>query len=412
MFVRQQLLAYLNATPPPGTRIAIFGLTTRLTILQGFTSDPALLKAVHPPSIGKNSPLLQDAVGGGGIQNSTADDMEDPGMDATIVANMRQFDAQQQSFQLQLRAKYTLDAMSQLARYLSSIPGRKNLIWFSGSFPISILPDATGTLPDPFAVMADSEEEFREPSISSPALRSPSIPSTLADSSTPRSSSAATTRNYTRNPSPHEPGPQQIRLRHSLRARHHAGDGRRHRRPRLLQHQRPRSGRRHRHHRRLQLLHPHLHPHQSRIATESSARSRFSWPPPGSQLSPTATATTPTTPTKALPPLKGQPPKPTVADAAVTGATPTAVQSLRGAIMRGSPTPTEIIFKVAVLPTGPPTQTEDTPAPGNILVDKAHGPFRRYSVSYAISPSDITFLRTSDGKIHANFEARRLRLQS
>ncbi len=44
-YVRQQLIAYLNATPP-GTRIAIFGLSSQLTILQGFTSDPALLKAV------------------------------------------------------------------------------------------------------------------------------------------------------------------------------------------------------------------------------------------------------------------------------------------------------------------------------------------------------------------------------
>ncbi len=44
MFVRQQLLAFLN-NAPPGTRIAIFGLSTQLTILQGFTSDPAVLKA-------------------------------------------------------------------------------------------------------------------------------------------------------------------------------------------------------------------------------------------------------------------------------------------------------------------------------------------------------------------------------
>src|ERR1700730_1259499 len=44
-YVRQQLIAYLNSTPP-GTRIAIFGLTSQLTILQSFTSDPALLKAV------------------------------------------------------------------------------------------------------------------------------------------------------------------------------------------------------------------------------------------------------------------------------------------------------------------------------------------------------------------------------
>src|SRR5438270_6078908 len=160
-YVRQQLLAYLNATPP-GTRIAIFGLTNQLTILQGFTSDPALLKAVASSKLGKNSPLLQDAVGGSGIQNSTADDLEDAGADATTVANLRQFDAQQQSFQLQLRVKYTLDAMNQLARYLSSIPGRKNLIWFSGSFPISVLPDTTGNLTDPFAVVADYEKEFRD----------------------------------------------------------------------------------------------------------------------------------------------------------------------------------------------------------------------------------------------------------
>jgi VWFA-related protein len=160
-YVRQQLLAYLNATPP-GTRIAIFGLTTQLTILQGFTSDPELLKAITSSKLGKNSPLIQDSVGGGGIQNSTADDLEDQGADATVVANLRQFDAQQQSFQLQLRVKYTLDAMNQLARYLSSIPGRKNLIWFSGSFPISVLPDTTGNLTDPFAVVADYEKEFRD----------------------------------------------------------------------------------------------------------------------------------------------------------------------------------------------------------------------------------------------------------
>jgi hypothetical protein len=72
--------------------------------------------------------------------------------------------------------------------------------------------------------------------------------------------------------------------------------------------------------------------------------------------------------------------------------------------MRGSPTPTEILIKVVILPAGPPTRTEDTPAPGNVLGNKTHGPFRRYSVGYAINPSDITFMRTSDGKIHSNFE--------
>jgi hypothetical protein len=31
--------------------------------------------------------------------------------------------------------------MQQLARYLSGIPGRKNLVWFSGSFPIDLMPN-------------------------------------------------------------------------------------------------------------------------------------------------------------------------------------------------------------------------------------------------------------------------------
>ena len=59
-----------------------------------------------------------------------------------------------------MRALYTLDCMNQLARYLAGIPGRKNLIWFSASFPIDLLP--SGDLADPFAAMGDSEDEFRE----------------------------------------------------------------------------------------------------------------------------------------------------------------------------------------------------------------------------------------------------------
>ena len=61
-------------------------------------------------------------------------------------------------------------------------------------------------------------------------------------------------------------------------------------------------------------------------------------------------------------------------------------------------------MKVGVFPMGPVTQSEDKPAAGNILSEKAHGPFRRYSVTYAINPADITFLRKSDSKIHADFD--------
>src|SRR5580704_4099348 len=161
-YVRDQLRKYLkNASP--GARVAIFGLTSRLILLQGFTSDPELLKTAIDQKTPRASPLLNDAVGGGGAPEPLSDTLSsfgnDPGL-ADVIANLQQFEAQEQSFQLQLRARYTLDALNQIARSLPGIPGRKNLIWFSGSFPINILPD--GDLQNPFAIVASAEEEFRE----------------------------------------------------------------------------------------------------------------------------------------------------------------------------------------------------------------------------------------------------------
>ena len=167
MFVRQQLLDYIKHERP-GINVAIFGLTNRLIMLQGFTSGPAVLRAAVDHRINsKASPLLEDAVGGGTGQESISDMMPDsapPGGGgaafAQALANVQQFEAEQQSMQTLMRTQYTLDAFNALAHYLTNFPGRKNLIWFSGSFPLQIEPDPT--LNDPFAVMEDSNEEFRE----------------------------------------------------------------------------------------------------------------------------------------------------------------------------------------------------------------------------------------------------------
>ena len=165
-FVRQQMLKYLRQ-PRPGARMAIFGLATQLHMLQGFTSDPDLLrKAIDSKkNLAKGSPLLDDPVSGNTYGVDTLSDQVSDAMGnapgaATVVAQMQQFEAEQATFQLQLRAQYTLDAMNALGRYLASIPGRKNLIWFSGSFPINVLPD--GDLTDPFAAMMSMEDEYRE----------------------------------------------------------------------------------------------------------------------------------------------------------------------------------------------------------------------------------------------------------
>jgi hypothetical protein len=91
-------------------------------------------------------------------------------------------------------------------------------------------------------------------------------------------------------------------------------------------------------------------------------------------------------------------------DAALTAATGlTTQETMRLAMSRGGPLPGEILIKVGVVPIGPADKPEDTPAAGNIPAAKTHGPYRRYSVNYAIDPHDLTLLRTPDGMIHSDF---------
>jgi hypothetical protein len=39
------------------------------------------------------------------------------------------------------RASWTLAALQQLARSMAAVPGRKNLIWFAGTFPVTVFPN-------------------------------------------------------------------------------------------------------------------------------------------------------------------------------------------------------------------------------------------------------------------------------
>ncbi len=148
---RKQLLDYMDKAPA-GTRIAIFALTERLDMLQGFTSDMAVLKSALSMTKGSSrvSNILSDPVSGGIQGDTTISDAlaSDPtAVDGMLTQEMiddvSRFEALTTSFQQQLRAEYTLNAFDSLARYLVGIPGRKNVIWFSGGFPLDVEPDLT-----------------------------------------------------------------------------------------------------------------------------------------------------------------------------------------------------------------------------------------------------------------------------
>jgi len=161
-FVRDQLREFLKNSPP-GTRIAIFGLNDRLIMLQGFTSDLALLRSVVDKSGLSPSLKLADNVGNGGSE-AVSDMMSDVALGTAdmgqLILSVQEFENVQASIDEQIRVKRTLDAMNEIAHYLAGIPGRKNLIWFSGSFPLDLLPQPGAARP--FDVVANSEEEFRE----------------------------------------------------------------------------------------------------------------------------------------------------------------------------------------------------------------------------------------------------------
>ena len=53
--------------------------------------------------------------------------------------------AEKDAAMTEARVAITLSAFQQLARYLSGYPGRKNVIWVSGSFPIVLFSDATSS---------------------------------------------------------------------------------------------------------------------------------------------------------------------------------------------------------------------------------------------------------------------------
>src|SRR2546427_12271964 len=59
---------------------------------------------------------------------------------------LQRFEREQYADSMDIRVKMTLDALRVIARHVSGYPGRKNLIWLSSAFPLSIPPDSHLTM--------------------------------------------------------------------------------------------------------------------------------------------------------------------------------------------------------------------------------------------------------------------------
>src|SRR5271165_345962 len=131
-YARKQILKFLQSMKPQD-HIALYALTTKLLILHDFTQDSA---------------ALVNAVGRFTPKESAAFDASNAGM-VDAIFSLSDSGTQLQSSSLtaiheiaaqatENRVISTANAISAIANHVSSVPGRKSLVWVSGGFPLQI----------------------------------------------------------------------------------------------------------------------------------------------------------------------------------------------------------------------------------------------------------------------------------
>jgi len=148
----RQLVRFL-AHATPGTMIAVYSLGNKLTLEANFTADPAELFQTIQKMSSRPQPTLMDGAKGHEeriveLQNAPDDFQKQHGL---FLECLRNDEAGNAAEDAATRVRTTLKAMEELAEILQTIPGRKNLIWISGAFPLALAPNMD--LKNPFASM-------------------------------------------------------------------------------------------------------------------------------------------------------------------------------------------------------------------------------------------------------------------
>jgi VWFA-related protein len=205
-WARTEVVRFLEELRPQD-RVGIMLLGEHLYVLQNFTSDPQLLLAAlrnakirNPREVAGSAPpanpeaadqaslnVMGSAVPASvspetqvGLTTSTpssgAGASSGAAMSAAIGAAaaaaamaqaeaiMMQFQEHESAYFQVDRVQRTLDALIAIANYLAHFPGRKNLIWVSSSFPISVgfdTPRSPGDTRDQIHFTADLERAYK-----------------------------------------------------------------------------------------------------------------------------------------------------------------------------------------------------------------------------------------------------------
>jgi VWFA-related protein len=128
---------------PPSARFAIFVLTDRLHLVQGLTSDDAVLTSALTSRANSTilEPFTPHKSGDASASALTTDRMRNDGMPS--AKGLEHLESANVNYSLIQRTETILNAFHEIARFLSGVPGRKNIIWLLGSYPAGILPEST-----------------------------------------------------------------------------------------------------------------------------------------------------------------------------------------------------------------------------------------------------------------------------
>ena len=143
-YVHPQMAKYFQAAmaAPPGARTAIFTLGSKLRMVRGFTPDPAALATALTDSKSGAEVKFEPQIASPSRKNREL--LACSGIKAPAgIAACKDFFAEEDAARSADRVLMTLQAFQALARYLAMFPGRKNVMWVSGSFPITFFPETT-----------------------------------------------------------------------------------------------------------------------------------------------------------------------------------------------------------------------------------------------------------------------------
>ena len=138
----QQMVKMLSSIPAD-VPVAVFLMGDRLRLLQGFTTDPKLLReaAAKTLVVGQTAPD-QDPTDD---PNSLSAKLEGtPNLPPGLLTALQNFEQKTFVLAVTVRTDKTLDALRGIARYLDGYPGRKNVLWISTSFPLMFWPSDQG----------------------------------------------------------------------------------------------------------------------------------------------------------------------------------------------------------------------------------------------------------------------------